>query len=180
MERVIDSVNHPTHYQKEGRKECIVEMEEKFGPLAVYWFSVLSAYKYRYREGDKPGNSAEQDEAKAEWYDVKSGEMLEKCAEPGRECYAGCRRIANYYGAPHQCMKAVEEMSELSVELMKMVNGEGGDLDRVFEEIADASIMLQQLRLLLDPYQYTIDTIIERKIQRQLARIDAEEREGAS
>lgn len=91
-----------------------------------------------------------------------------------------CHQIAAYYGLTHQSLKAVEEMSELSVELMKMVNGEGGDLDRVFEEIADASIMLQQLRLLLDPYQYTIDAIIERKIRRQLARIDAEEREGAS
>ena len=75
---MADNVNHPAHYVKEGRKECIVEMEEKFGPLAVYWFSVLSAYKYRYRDGDKPGNSAEQDEAKALWYDAKADEMQEK------------------------------------------------------------------------------------------------------
>lgn len=78
---MADNVNHPAHYVKDGRKECIVEMEEKFGPLAVYWFSVLSAYKYRYREGDKPGNSAEQDEAKAEWYDAKSDEMIKKHTE---------------------------------------------------------------------------------------------------
>lgn len=73
-----NTVDHPKHYVKKGRKEAIVEMEEKFGPLAVYWFSVLSAYKYRYRDGDKPGNSSEQDEAKALWYDAKADEMQEK------------------------------------------------------------------------------------------------------
>lgn len=27
-------VNHPDHYNRPGQKECIVEMEEKFGPAA--------------------------------------------------------------------------------------------------------------------------------------------------
>lgn len=70
-----DSVNHPAHYRKPGRKECIEEMLERFGLVAVYWFSVLSAYKYRYRAGDKDGNSEEQDLAKAEWYDRKADEI---------------------------------------------------------------------------------------------------------
>ena len=73
-----DLVNHPEHYQKPGRKECIVEMEEKFGTIAVYWFSRLSAYKYRYRKGYKLGNSAAQDEMKAKWYDNKAAEMERK------------------------------------------------------------------------------------------------------
>lgn len=72
MDNMID---HPEHYRKPGRKECIDEMLEKFGPVAVYWFSVLSAYKYRYRAGDKPDNAVEQDEAKAEWYDCKAEDM---------------------------------------------------------------------------------------------------------
>ena len=38
-----DAVNHPSHYNKEGRKECIVEMLEKFGPVAVYWSVFLAA-----------------------------------------------------------------------------------------------------------------------------------------
>lgn len=70
-----DNVNHPKHYQKEGRPECIQEMLEKFGTIAVYWFSKLSAYKYRYRAGYKDGNSAEQDEAKAVWYDNETEKM---------------------------------------------------------------------------------------------------------
>lgn len=73
-----DMVHHPKHYQKEGRPECIVEMEQKFGTKAVYWFCKLNAYKYRYRAGNKGGNTAEQDEAKAVWYDNKAEEMLNK------------------------------------------------------------------------------------------------------
>ena len=70
MEDVIKkNVDHPSHYNQEGRKECIVEMREKFGDLAVYWFCKLNAFKYNYRGGDKEGNSAEQDAAKAKWYD---------------------------------------------------------------------------------------------------------------
>ena len=72
MDNMID---HPEHYRKPGRKECIDEMLEQFGPVAVYWFSVLSAYKYRYRAGDKPDNAADQDEAKGEWYDCKAEDM---------------------------------------------------------------------------------------------------------
>lgn len=78
-----EQVDHPSHYQKAGRKECIVEMLEKFGPVAVYWFSKLSAFKYRYRAGDKDGNPAEQDEAKAKWYDSKEVEMRKLGAPDG-------------------------------------------------------------------------------------------------
>lgn len=72
---MAEMVNHPNHYQKEGRKECIVEMEELFGPEAVYWFSKLSAFKYRYRAGDKEYNSEEQDLSKAMWYDDYAKKM---------------------------------------------------------------------------------------------------------
>lgn len=63
------NIDHPAHYNQEGRKECIVEMREKFGDIAVYWFCKLNAYKYSYRAGNKDGNSEEQDKAKINWYD---------------------------------------------------------------------------------------------------------------
>ena len=63
----VDKVNHPPHYQKNG-KECIEVMEEQFGPKAVYWFCWLNSFKYRWRAGFKEGNSYEQDLAKAKWY----------------------------------------------------------------------------------------------------------------
>lgn len=65
---MTEFVNHPEHYNRPGRKECIEEMLEIFGPDAVYWFSVLSAYKYEYRAGNKAGQSHERDMSKAEWY----------------------------------------------------------------------------------------------------------------
>ena len=63
----IEQVNHPAHYQKNG-KECIEVMEEEFGPKAVYWFCRLNSFKYCWRAGFKDGNSKEQDLAKAKWY----------------------------------------------------------------------------------------------------------------
>lgn len=38
-------------------------------------WAIMTAYKYRYRAGNKDGNSAEQDNAKAEWY-LKYAEQL--------------------------------------------------------------------------------------------------------
>lgn len=58
-------VDHPRHYNKPNRKECIVEMREKFGDKWVWIWCLLTAYKYKYREGEKDG---ELDIAKAEWY----------------------------------------------------------------------------------------------------------------
>lgn len=60
-------VNHPSHYNN-GKKECIIVMEEKWGKLATIAFCVLNAFKYAYRAGFKEGNSLEQDHAKANWY----------------------------------------------------------------------------------------------------------------
>ena len=71
-----DTVNHPSHYNKEGRKECIVEMLEKFGPVATYWFCVLNNYKYNYRAGDK--GDLQQDLDKAQWYDEYAAKLKEE------------------------------------------------------------------------------------------------------
>lgn len=67
-EREMANVNHPNHYNKSGRKECIVEMEELFGLENTRTFCLMNEYKYRYRAGDKVGNSEEQDLKKANWY----------------------------------------------------------------------------------------------------------------
>lgn len=61
-----EMVNHPNHYNRPGQKECIVEMEERFGPAAVQYFCLLSRYKYLYRYGLKDGTT--QELSKANWY----------------------------------------------------------------------------------------------------------------
>jgi len=63
-----ENVNHPSHYSKEGRKECIEEMLDIFGETGVYIWCVLNHYKYNYRKGEKENNSEEQDIKKGEWY----------------------------------------------------------------------------------------------------------------
>ena len=63
-----EKINHPSHYQREGRKECIEEIREKYGDYITCIFCLTNAYKYLYRAGAKEGNSAESDIAKAKWY----------------------------------------------------------------------------------------------------------------
>lgn len=71
----MDNVNHPSHYNLPNRKECIIEMEEKFGVEAVVTFCTLNAYKYRYRHELK-GEDA--DLKKAEWYEEYAKKLLTK------------------------------------------------------------------------------------------------------
>jgi hypothetical protein len=64
----MEQVNHPQHYSKQGRKECIVEMQDRFGAYITIIFDLTNCYKYLYRAGDKPGNDEGQDIDKALWY----------------------------------------------------------------------------------------------------------------
>lgn len=73
-----EQVNHPSHYCKAGRKECIVEMEEKYGIPATVGFCLMNAYKYLYRAGDKADNSYEQDRNKAQWYFDYTNKLIAK------------------------------------------------------------------------------------------------------
>ena len=69
-----EQLNHPAHYQKNG-KECIDVMIEKFGVRAVINFCECNQFKYEWRAGMKEGNSAELDRAKAAWYENKAKEL---------------------------------------------------------------------------------------------------------
>ena len=68
----MSNINHPSHYCKEGRKECIEEMLELFGIEEVKSFCKLNVYKYRYRHDLKNG---QEDLKKAEWYEKKYNEL---------------------------------------------------------------------------------------------------------
>lgn len=72
--REKEAVNHPSHYNATGRKECIVEMLELFGTEKVITFCELNAYKYHYRHEMKNGR---EDLDKAKWYE----EFAEKLRE---------------------------------------------------------------------------------------------------
>lgn len=66
-------VDGPAHY---NGTECIENMRKLFGDDAVRWFCICNAYKYRFRDGSKPGVAAEQDEEKARWYEDYAVKMM--------------------------------------------------------------------------------------------------------
>ena len=66
-------VNGPDHY---NGTQCIEQMRHLYGDEAVKWFCICNAYKYRFRNGHKPGVSAEQDEQKARWYEDYASNMM--------------------------------------------------------------------------------------------------------
>lgn len=70
---MVQEVNHPSHYNKEGSKECIVEMREILGDWITAAFCIGNAFKYRYRAGLK--GDANIDSQKADWYDTYKNEM---------------------------------------------------------------------------------------------------------
>ena len=61
-------INHPTHYNLPGKKECIEQMLEDYGGRITAVFCLTNAYKYLYRAGEKEGSSKEEDLNKAKWY----------------------------------------------------------------------------------------------------------------
>lgn len=66
-------VNGPAHY---NGTECIENMRKLYGDDAVRWFCICNAYKYRFRDGSKPGVTAEQDKEKAHWYEDYAANMM--------------------------------------------------------------------------------------------------------
>ena len=78
-----------------------------------------------------------------------------------REVYL--KAIAKY-GIDKQMTVAIEEMSEVIKELCKLQRGIG-NRDHLAEEIADATIMLEQMRLVFSLNHAVCDTMDE-KIER--------------
>lgn len=72
-----EMVSHPGHYNKAGRKECIVEMEE-YSPVVAVMYCLTSAYKYLYRVGEKCGNPSTQEIDKAKWCLNYADKLIEK------------------------------------------------------------------------------------------------------
>lgn len=75
---MAEMINHPSHYKQDGRKECIVEMEEKYGAEVTAVFCLTNAYKYLYRAGDKIDNPIEQDRNKTQWYFAYANKLITK------------------------------------------------------------------------------------------------------
>lgn len=74
------------------------------------------------------------------------------------------------FGAETQITVAIEEMSELTKELCKLRRADG-QLFNLAEEIADVTIMLEQMRLLFNVNEQVCD-IMDFKLRRLVKRIE--------
>ena len=98
--------------------------------------------------------------------------------DAGREQAAKCddlriEQIASHYGFTSQADMLCEESAEYMVALNKLRRGKPEAYDSIKEEVADVLIMARQLRFLLGYAE--IDEIIDKKINRQIERIEHEE-----
>lgn len=97
------------------------------------------------------------------------------------------RKIADHYGFHAQSRQLSEECAELIVAVNKYYRKcdkptftprEHLDIQHcvsnIAEEIADVTIMLEQMKYLLGITKNDVDKIIDRKLNRQLKRIDEE------
>ena len=77
-----------------------------------------------------------------------------------------------YYGKPHQQMKAIEELGELQQAILKALD-DRLDLKNIIEEIADVEVTLAQLRMIfkIDPIE--LDVVKKQKILRLESRMVA-------
>lgn len=92
------------------------------------------------------------------------------------------KKIADTYGYDAQSRQLIEEMAELMVAINKLhklgKNWTNQDsvwcerMKNIAEEIADVTIMLEQIKYLLQISETDIDQIIEQKLNRQLERIN--------
>ena len=89
---------------------------------------------------------------------------------PYMERCAVYRKAIAKYGADTQMTVAIEEMSEVIKELCKLQRGIG-NRDHLAEEIADATIVLEQMRMLFNLNQAVCDKMDEKieRLQRKVA-----------
>lgn len=70
-----------------------------------------------------------------------------------------------HFGPTHQVEKAIEEMSELTKELIKHKHG-AENFDEIAEEMGDVEITLEQLRMIFDN-----DRIVDASKQEKLRKL---------
>lgn len=80
------------------------------------------------------------------------------------------RRAIQENGAATQLVVAIEELSEVTKELCKQMRGLG-DLDALAEEIADATIVLEEMRLLFN-INNRVSACMDSKVKRLNDRLD--------
>lgn len=94
--------------------------------------------------------------------------------------YEAAMAILKHYGASKQELQAVQELAELTVLLTKRPEQRGDEYrDNLIDEIADATIMIEQVKMMHGIEQAEVSARISYKLHRQLKRIEQEVGENA-
>jgi hypothetical protein len=80
-----------------------------------------------------------------------------------KEIYAHALAV---YGRDAQMVVAIEELSECQKEICKVMRGDG-NMDHLAEEIADATIMLEQMRLF-----FNLNDLVCQKMDEKIRHLD--------
>ena len=80
--------------------------------------------------------------------------------------------LASFYGIKSQTSQLDEEMAELTVETHKLMRERTESTKGLTEEIADVEILLSQLKILYKINSLEVDLIKEKKINRQMERVN--------
>ena len=91
--------------------------------------------------------------------------------------------VFDYYGEKNQCVKFIEELSELTRELIFILLNkksimESGRLEHLIDELADVSFMTEQFRMHVG--HSNVDERVIFKMNRTIERIDKEVSDGRS
>ena len=92
-----------------------------------------------------------------------------------REQKQQCKQIFEHYGEENQLDKLLEETEDLIEATMKYQEDKSeANLNHLAEEIADVEIMLRQIKAITGD---KVDEFVQYKLNRQLKRIEQEEKD---
>ena len=98
----------------------------------------------------------------------KLKELKQHCIEKQQNPYL---RAINHFGHKHQISQAIQELSELTVELSRALVGRTDPVG-IIGELADVENMLIQMKLIFDPV-HKVPEVMNEKMDRLMKRIDS-------
>ena len=93
--------------------------------------------------------------------------------------YEAAMAILKHYGANKQELQAVQDLSELIILLTKRPDQRGDTYrENLIDEIADATIMIEQVKMMHGIDNKDVSARISYKLYRQMCRIEQEAKEN--
>ena len=112
----------------------------------------------------------------AEHCDCEVIQIIDDMPTAAEAANAKAAAIIQYYGAQHQLVKLCEECGELIQQAAKCFDRDQPFSADFIEELADVQVLIMQFRTVMGAYWFgEMERTIDRKLRRQLERIESEE-----